>query len=90
MSYAGPRRKNSLRFCAVPLVDTSDLVTVADITERIGVKRQTIHAWLRRHASFPSPVTTVGLGNIHLWEWPAVRTWVREHRPELVINEPTT
>jgi len=53
--------------------DTSSLVGVAEIAERLGVGTSVVHDWRRRHSDFPQPVLQLRMGLI--WAWPDVRRW---------------
>jgi len=53
--------------------DTTNLVGVAEIAERLGVGTSVVHDWRRRHADFPQPVLQLRMGLI--WAWPEVRRW---------------
>ncbi|CQD11955.1 hypothetical protein BN1232_02256 [Mycobacterium lentiflavum] len=52
-----------------------DLVTRADIADRLEKRRQTVDNWVRgeRKRDFPSPIHFVGGG---VWLWRDVRDWV--------------
>jgi predicted DNA-binding transcriptional regulator AlpA len=57
-------------------VDVDQLVSSAEIAERLGVKRlQVVHDWRHRHPDFPRPVAV--LGRTFVWEWPDVEAWAR-------------
>ena len=51
-----------------------DLVGVAEIAERAGVKPDTVHAWRSRHPSFPSPAVVLAAGPV--WRWSDVDAWL--------------
>jgi predicted DNA-binding transcriptional regulator AlpA len=54
----------------------SDLVGTQEIADRLGVShRETVHAWIRRHADFPAPFGRVG--NVSIWSWSDVEAWAR-------------
>lgn len=57
-------------------VDPADLVSTADIAERLGLAHtETVHSWRRRHSDFPPPA--VERGRVLLWHWPEVERWAR-------------
>lgn len=62
-------------FTAVPPVDPSNLVGAAEIAKRLGVHRDTVHAWRRRHETFPAPVAE--LEQVLVWDWLEVEQWAR-------------
>ena len=59
----------------VPPIEPSDLVGSAEIAERLGVVRETVLLWRRRHPDFPEPVVT--LQQAHVWNWPDVESWAK-------------
>jgi predicted DNA-binding transcriptional regulator AlpA len=60
------------RLSGAPVDD--DLVGVAEIAERAGVKPATVQAWTERHATFPAPVQTFGVTRV--WRWGDVAEWL--------------
>jgi predicted DNA-binding transcriptional regulator AlpA len=56
-------------------VDVVDLVGAAEIADRLGIARQSVHQLARRHADFPQPVAT--LRQAMVWNWPDVERWAR-------------
>jgi hypothetical protein len=57
-------------------IDTDDLVSAAQIAERLGVKQgRLIHEWRYRDLGFPDPVAD--LGQTLVWSWPEVEAWAR-------------
>lgn len=50
-----------------------NLVSVAEVAERLGTTSGTVHSWRRRHADFPAPLTTLAVGPI--WRWEDVARW---------------
>lgn len=57
-------------------VDPDQLVTTADIADRLGLSHaETVHAWRRRSIGFPEPV--LNRGRLLLWNWPDVERWAR-------------
>lgn len=66
---------------ASPLHIDSDLVSVADIAERVGMTREAVRNWAagrRRAADFPAPASVVGAANkpTLVWEWAPVSEWL--------------
>jgi predicted nucleic acid-binding protein len=55
-------------------VQSSALVSVAEIAARAGRPVNTVQSWRRRHADFPLPVTQLAAGPI--WNWSAVDAWI--------------
>jgi predicted DNA-binding transcriptional regulator AlpA len=51
-------------------------VGVAEIAERLSVKRGTVDAWRKRHSSFPQPRWAVS--RQACWEWADVDSWIKE------------
>ena len=57
-------------------VDPAELVTTAEIAERLGLAHsETVHSWRRRPIDFPEPA--VESGRTLLWHWPDVERWAR-------------
>ncbi len=56
-------------------VDPRDLVGAAEIAERLGIVRQSVHQLRRRHADFPEPVAV--LAQAMVWSWPEIEAWAR-------------
>jgi hypothetical protein len=57
-------------------LDTSELVTQADMAHRIGKSRQLIHQYIlgtRGPGGFPPPVT------VDLWSWCGAAQWLAQH-----------
>lgn len=54
-------------------VDAIDPVGAVEIAARLGVKRDTVDHWRRRHAAFPPPRWTVG--GRPAWAWADVAAW---------------
>lgn len=62
-------------------VDSSNLVTQADIGRKIGRTRQLVHQYMtgrRGPGGFPGPVCEIGEGTF-LWLWCEVAYWLREN-----------
>ncbi|MBE9924414.1 hypothetical protein G8C93_00715 [Cellulosimicrobium cellulans] len=63
-----------------------DIVSQADIAERIGVSRETVRTWargMRGPGKFPIPIATVGggaRGGTDIWYWADVQSWLERHR----------
>lgn len=57
-----------------PDIAPADLVGVAEIGERAGVKADTVHAWRSRHADFPAPIVQLAAGPV--WTWSDVARWL--------------
>lgn len=60
------------------LFGADDLVGVPEIAERAEVKVPTVHSWRARHADFPTPIRTLGMGPV--WSWTQVERWVARRR----------
>jgi hypothetical protein len=57
-------------------IDAAHLVGTAEIAARLGLAQpETVHAWRRRHADFPTPVARLRIGFV--WYWPDVERWAR-------------
>ena len=73
------------------LVDTADLVRIADIATEHGVTPAAASNWHQRHRDFPAAV--YGSGKSRLWLRPEVDAWAEHHHrgrfapepPELVL-----
>lgn len=59
----------------VPTLQPEDLVGASEIAKRLGVHRDTIHTWRRRHDGFPAPIAE--LEQVLVWSWPDVERWAR-------------
>ncbi|WP_251153306.1 hypothetical protein [Cellulosimicrobium sp. Marseille-Q4280] len=63
-----------------------DIVSAADVAERIGVSRETVRTWargMRGPGGFPMPVGTVGggaRGGTDIWYWCEVQAWLEAKR----------
>jgi predicted nucleic acid-binding protein len=55
-------------------VQSSALVSVAEIAARAGRPVNTVQSWRRRYDDFPLPVTQLAAGPI--WNWSAVDAWI--------------
>lgn len=59
------------------LIEASELVDMADIADRLGVKPGTVDVWTRRHAdTFPGPLRR--FGGSPVWRWADVAQWAQE------------
>lgn len=56
-------------------IDPDELVGAAEIAQRLGTHKQTVHLWRRRHADFPEPVAE--LERALVWYWPDVEAWAK-------------
>jgi len=57
-------------------VDVDQLVGVAEIADRLGVKSpQRVRDWQRRYPDFPPPAARLKMGFV--WAWPDVEKWAR-------------
>lgn len=56
-----------------------ELVGVAEVAARLGVKPGTIRQWQRRHADFPQPLARLAAGPV--WNWEDFGAWVAKPRP---------
>lgn len=62
------------------------LVTMRQISERLGVPRGTLDVWAydRDYMEFPAPVVAGGRGQTNLFDWRQIESWCAVHRPELL------
>ena len=61
-------------------VEPDELVTMADIADRLNVSREAVRLWvtgLRGPGDFPRPAHNA-LGRSRLWHWPEVLLWVAQ------------
>ncbi len=63
---------------ARPRIRTHRLATLSDIAEALGVSRQTVWNWTRRHADFPVPLAHTASGPV--WSVREVERWARARR----------
>jgi predicted DNA-binding transcriptional regulator AlpA len=56
-------------------IDPSQIVGSAEIAKRLGVRRETVLLWRRRHEDFPKPIAE--LEQALVWSWPDVEDWAR-------------
>jgi len=56
-------------------IDPATLVGAAEIGERLGMDRKSVHQLHHRHPDFPEPVAV--LKQAMIWSWPAVEAWAR-------------
>lgn len=59
------------------LIDTDDLVTVADVAARMRVTSAAVSNWRHRWGDFPDPVARA------VYDWQEVKVWARAHNLEL-------
>lgn len=64
-----------VRVVAERSVDPSDLVGASEIAARLGVVRDTVHLWRRRHEDFPEPIAE--LEQAMVWDWRDVERWAK-------------
>lgn len=65
---------------AEPVKADRDLVSITDISERIGVTREAVRNWTsgkRGPGGFPQPDGSPS--DYKVWEWSAVHAWLRHH-----------
>jgi hypothetical protein len=55
-----------------------DLVGVAEIADRLGTSRFTVHHWRQHHSEFPRPLAELKAGPV--WAWPEVELWAHQPR----------
>jgi prophage regulatory protein len=58
-----------------------------ELIDRLGVSRQRV-GQIVKHPSFPAPFDVLQGGTV--WLQTDVEEWIREHRPNLVDQEPDT
>lgn len=57
-------------------IDPEHLVGATEAAKRLGVGRQTVTQWARRHKDhFPAPVVVIE--RTMVWEWAAIEEWAR-------------
>jgi eukaryotic-like serine/threonine-protein kinase len=56
-------------------VRVSQLAGVDELAAELGVTRDAIHKWRKRHDDFPQPVATLTMGN--LWQRDDVLKWAK-------------
>ena len=61
------------------LVDTRDLVGTQDIADRLGVEKNVVSNWKKRHPDFPTPVVLVSAGHVSVYLWSEVQGWAMAH-----------
>jgi len=54
-------------------IDLPDLVDQPEIGRRLGVERETVYRWRKRHGDFPKPVVIIS--GRPLWRWAEVEGW---------------
>jgi hypothetical protein len=52
-----------------------DLVAVAELARRAGVKANTVQRWRDRYPDFPAPIIDRERSRSPLWYWPEVTAW---------------
>ena len=57
-------------------VDVTHLVGAAEIAERLGIARQSVHQLRTRHPDFPAPVAV--LKQAMVWDWAEVERWAKQ------------
>lgn len=57
-------------------VEVKNLVGAAEIAERLGIARQSVHQLRARHPDFPQPVAV--LKQAMVWDWADVEAWARK------------
>jgi predicted DNA-binding transcriptional regulator AlpA len=62
------------------IIDTDDLVSVADICAMAQVTSQAVSNWAARHADFPKPVIMMSNGKFKFWLRPEVEAWLTTPR----------
>lgn len=65
-----------------------DLVSTADIAERVDVNPETVRTWsgarpLQAAEPFPPPAGVIGRG-VAVWRWGDVAEWLHDHKPDVV------
>lgn len=53
--------------------EAEDLVQMAEIAERLGMRPQRVTNWAARYEDFPAPITTLSTGRV--WSWSQVKAW---------------
>jgi hypothetical protein len=66
----------------------AELVGVAEIAERLGVRKAQVTNWSHRAPTngFPAPVHQVTAGR--LWRWPDIERWYRGYVPQRQKTKP--
>ncbi len=70
-------------------VEPDDLVTMADIAERLGRSRESVRLWIlgeRGPGGFPQPSHNA-LGRSRLWRWGEVLGWCRRSAATVEISD---
>lgn len=68
------------------MVDTENLISVAEIAYLVGVKPVTVGRWLDRHKDFPMPVRVFS-GRFEVFRRSDVEAWLRLHN-KTIVNVP--
>lgn len=66
----------SQEYSREPGYEPFDLVGMADIAVRLGVKTATVSQWRNRNTGFPMPMMFVSKSPI--WNYPDVQKWAEE------------
>lgn len=59
---------------APKLVDLNNLVCREDIAMRLGITRQAVNVWVKRHDSFPKPKRM--FGSVAVYSWQEIVAWL--------------
>jgi predicted DNA-binding transcriptional regulator AlpA len=55
-------------------VGTADPVGALEIANRLGLQRQTVAVWRRRHPDFPQPRWVIS--GLPAWDWSDIEPWL--------------
>ena len=59
------------------LVDADDLVSAAQVAQRVGTSTALVLTWLKRYPEMPRPVAfVVARGQTPVWAWSELRDWL--------------
>lgn len=61
------------------LVDIEELVTAAEVADRLNVTKSAVSKWQERDLGFPAPAGRIG-GYVDVWLWPEVVAWYRRFK----------
>lgn len=56
-------------------IDLDDLVSAADVADRLNVTDGAVGNWRTRDVGFPAPVLVVARGNMPLFSWRQIERW---------------